>query len=95
MLSKRRAQIDRHLAALEREWREENPGEEPSRELRREWDREAWAKDRPGKGRQYDPAVLSSRWLGELESAGIDPAVERARPGRIPVGVPPCIVDRG
>ncbi len=94
VLSKRHAQIDRNLATLEREWREQNPGEEPSRQLRREWDREAWKQDRPGKGRQHDPAVLSSRWLGELEAAGIDPGVERARPGQLPVGVPPGMVDR-
>lgn len=94
VLSKRHAQIDRNLASLERKWCEQNPGEEPSRERRREWDRDAWEQDRPGKGRQVDPDVLSSRWLGELEAAGIDPGAERDRPGQLPVGVPPGMVDR-
>lgn len=95
VLSKRHAQIERNIAGFEQRWRTEHPGEEPSRDLRRTWDHDAWLRGRPGKGPGIGPDHLSARWFGELAEAGIDEFAERARPGHVlTVGTPAGRVDR-
>lgn len=69
LLSKRSVQIERNLVQLERDWRELHPEQEPDKELRRRWEWEAWAKDRPQKRRiQEHP---EQKWRDELQAAGL------------------------
>lgn len=72
-MSKRNAQIRANVAKLEREWREANPGKEPSAKMREMWDRRAWAMDRPAKDEAQDPETWVERIRAEL--ADLDPAL--------------------
>ena len=47
--SARAAQISRNVDRYEAAWRREHPGSEPGPNLRRTWDRRAWAQARPDK----------------------------------------------
>ena len=68
-MSKRAQQIDRNVLRFEAEWRAEHPGQEPDPGIRREWDQQAWAYERPRKrktaGRPED------KWIDELRDAGL------------------------
>jgi hypothetical protein len=68
--SARAAQIGRHLDRYEAEWRAANPHAEPGPELRRAWDRRAWADARPDKVVPRDGAEMTSRWVAELHALG-------------------------
>lgn len=92
VLSKRHAQIEANVARFEQRWRAEHPGREPSRQLRRVWDRDAWLQGRPTKTPETAPGRLSAGWLAELAAAGIDP--EGRRPARSVAGVRSGRVDR-
>lgn len=70
LLSKRRAQVQENFAALEAAWRKDHPGQDPSREQRREFDFKAWALDRPGK-KAKTREVSQAGWIEELHAAGL------------------------
>lgn len=68
-MSKRATQIDRNVSRFETEWREQHPGQEPDRGLRRQWDQQAWAYERP---RKKNANIGSeSKWIDELRDAGM------------------------
>lgn len=67
LLSKRATQVTQNVAVLEQDWRDTNPGREPSGELRREWDQQAWAMDRPQK--THASGSAEAQWIGELRDA--------------------------
>lgn len=69
LMSKRALQVQRNVTKLEREWRELHPGEQPPKELLREWDQQAWAIDRPHK--MHDTGRAEDRWTAELRDAGL------------------------
>lgn len=68
LLSKRRAQVQENVAVLEAAWRKDHPGQEPSPELRRRFDFQAWALDRPGK-KSKTREVSQAGWIEELRAA--------------------------
>lgn len=69
VMSKRATQIERNVAAMERDWRAANPGAEPDQAQRRRWDQQAWAHERPRK-RRVDERP-ESKWIDELRGAGL------------------------
>ncbi|QIX25178.1 relaxase domain-containing protein [Nocardioides sp. JQ2195] len=68
--SQRSAQISRNVGQYEAEWRSEHPGQDPGPQLRRTWDRRAWADARPDKIVPTDGAELVDRWHEELHELG-------------------------
>jgi conjugative relaxase-like TrwC/TraI family protein len=71
--SARAAQIARNIDRYEAAWRAEHPGEEPGPNLRRAWDRRAWARARPDKVTPTTGADLAARWREELRDLGFTP----------------------
>ncbi len=71
--SARAAQIARNTDRYEAAWRAEHPGEEPGPQLRRVWDRRAWAQARPDKVTPTTGADLAARWRQELHDLGFTP----------------------
>lgn len=72
-MSKRSAQVAQNVDRYEREWREANPGVEPSRELRRSWDARAWADGRGAKKHATtDGAQVEHGWRSELAEHGLN-----------------------
>lgn len=69
LLSKRREQIEKNLGELESAWRAEHPNQDPDPATRRDWDRKAWALDRPGK--KHARNVTEAGWIAELRAAGL------------------------
>lgn len=69
LLGKRARQVETNIAKLQAEWAAQNPGRTPDKALRRMWDQQAWAMDRPRKAN----ANLGSeeRWVAELRAAGL------------------------
>ena len=71
--SARAAQIARNIDRYEAAWRAEHPGAEPDHQLRRTWDRRAWAQARPDKVTPTTGADLAARWRQELHDLGFTP----------------------
>ncbi|MEO7069104.1 MAG: MobF family relaxase [Nostocoides sp.] len=71
--SSRAAQIARNIDRYEAAWRAEHPGAEPGPDLRRAWDRRAWAQARPDKVTPTSGADLAARWREELHDLGFTP----------------------
>lgn len=69
VMSKRAQQIDRNVLLFEAEWRAAHPGQEPDAALRRQWDQQAWALERPRK-RQIEGRP-ENKWIEELQGAGL------------------------
>lgn len=88
--SARARQITANIEAYETAWRHTHPGSEPGPELRRTWDRRAWAEARPDKITPTDGASLTGRWIDELYRLGYQPPV---RPAPLP-RVMPGALDR-
>lgn len=70
-LSRRSNQIEANRAALLAEWRDDHPGQEPSRDIQRQIDRQAWSKERPGKPKGLEEDAWEQTVRDEL--AAIDP----------------------
>ncbi|MCW2813175.1 MAG: ATP-dependent exoDNAse [Nocardioides sp.] len=68
--SARAAQVSRNVDRYEAEWRREHPDSEPGPNLRRTWDRRAWAQARPDKVVPADGRELEARWVEELRDLG-------------------------
>jgi hypothetical protein len=68
--SARAAQISRNVDRYEAAWRREHPDTEPGPNLRRTWDRRAWAQARPDKVVPADGAQLEARLVEELRDLG-------------------------
>lgn len=68
-MSKRATQIQANVARFEAAWRLDNPGVEPDKAQRREWDQKAWAYERPRKRKVSENA--ESKWLTELRESGL------------------------
>ncbi len=94
--SKRAAQISRHVADYETQWRIDNPNGEPGPGLRRTWDTRAWAAGRPDKNTAVPAQVAHERWISELEHLGYQhPANPRTTTdGPTSVGTPIGRIDR-
>lgn len=89
--SARARQITANLDRYETAWRAEHPGTEPGPELRRAWDRRAWADARPDKIHPQPGGDLTGRWVTELHRLGYQPPQRT----RLPVaGVKTGQVDR-
>src|SRR6478609_1840323 len=71
--SQRAAQINRNVDRYEAAWRAEHPGQEPGPQLRRTWDRRAWADARPDKVVPRSGADLVAAWNTELRDLGFTP----------------------
>lgn len=76
-MSKRAAQIESNKRELESQWREQNPGHEPSPRLIEAWDRQAWAMGRAQKPGELDEAEWAATVRSEI--ASIDPAAVKMR----------------
>ena len=94
-MSKRSAQVAANIERYERQWRTENPGQEPGPGLLRAWDERAWAdkreakKNHPTRGPDCEDA-----WVTELRDLGVDVDAHRAAEP-VPVdGVQVGAVDR-
>jgi len=61
------------------------PGEQPPQTLVREWDRQAWALDRPQKA--HDAGRAEDRWMSELHDAGLRTAGFSGGGGVAPVSL--------
>ncbi|WP_257021595.1 AAA family ATPase [Microbacterium sp. AK009] len=70
-LSRRSSQIEANRATLLAEWRDDHPGQEPSRDIQKQIDRQAWAKERPGKPKGLEEDAWEQTVRDEL--AAIDP----------------------
>jgi len=68
-LSKRAAQIEANKAERTRWWKEQHPGQEPSRDVLTQIDRWAWATGRPDKPGRLDKNEWSARIRHELQAA--------------------------
>ena len=68
--SARASQIGRNVDRYEAEWRREHPDQEPGPQLRRAWDRRAWADARPDKIVPESGEQLAARWVEELHDLG-------------------------
>ncbi|HWU45685.1 MAG TPA: AAA family ATPase, partial [Humibacter sp.] len=68
-LSKRSAQIETNKAARTRWWREQYPGQEPSRDVLNQIDRWAWATGRPDKPGHLDEDDWATLIRNELATA--------------------------
>lgn len=68
-MSKRAQQIDSNVLRFEAEWRVTNPGQNPDAALRRQWDQQAWAHERPRK--RNTPGRPEDKWIQELRDAGL------------------------
>lgn len=94
-MSKRSAQVAANVDRYEREWREEKPGEEPSRELRRAWDQRAWADGREAKKLvPVEGGQLEEGWVRELRGLGVDVDAEYRRASRVIPAVRVGAIDR-
>jgi exodeoxyribonuclease V alpha subunit len=71
--SQRAAQINRNVDRYEAAWRAEHPSQEPGPQLRRTWDRRAWADARPDKVVPRSGADLVTAWNNELHDLGFTP----------------------
>ncbi|RYB96798.1 AAA family ATPase [Nocardioides glacieisoli] len=71
--SQRAAQINGNVDRYEADWRAEHPGQEPGPQLRRTWDRRAWADARPDKVVPCSGAGLVVAWNDELRALGFAP----------------------
>jgi len=76
-LSKRSAQIEANKAARTRWWREQHPGEEPSRDVMNQIDRWAWSAGRPNKPGHLDEDDWATFVRNELVLA--DPRLDQER----------------
>ena len=76
-LSKRSAQIEANKAAHTHWWREQHPGEEPSRDVLNQIDRWAWATGRPNKPGHLDEDDWAALIRHELSAA--DPRLDHER----------------
>ncbi|WP_344059222.1 MobF family relaxase [Microbacterium pumilum] len=76
-LSRRSNQIEANRAVMLAEWRDAHPGQEPDRDIQRQIDRLAWAKDRPRKPRDLDEADWEELIRDEI--SGIDPLLIEPR----------------
>ncbi|WP_426518792.1 AAA family ATPase [Diaminobutyricibacter sp. McL0618] len=76
-LSKRSAQIEANKAARTRSWKDEHPGQAPSRDVLTQIDRWAWANGRPDRPRLFDEEDWAAVIQGELALA--DPRLESER----------------
>ena len=80
--SQRAAQINRNVDRYEAAWRAEHPGQEPGPQLRRTWDRRAWADARPDKVVPRCGADLIAAWNNELRALGFTaPTTSPPNPG--------------
>ncbi|WP_431277868.1 AAA family ATPase [Leifsonia poae] len=77
-LSKRSAQIEANKATHTRWWKEQHPGQEPSRDVLNQIDRWAWAAGRPDKPGDLDENDWAALTRDELIAA--DPHIGRAHP---------------
>ncbi len=68
--SARAAQIGRNVDRYEAQWRREHPEQQPGPQLRRSWDRRAWAHARPDKVVPQSGEQLAARWVDELRDLG-------------------------
>ncbi len=68
--SARAAQIGRNVDRYEAQWRREHPDQQPGPQLRRSWDRRAWAHARPDKVVPQSGEQLAARWVDELRDLG-------------------------
>lgn len=84
--SQRSAQIARHVDRYEAQWRVAHPDQEPGPQLRRTWDRRAWADARPDKVVPKDGAELVDRWKDDLRDLGFRPPTGEARATATPIG---------
>ncbi|MGC5224228.1 AAA family ATPase [Micromonospora sp. DT81.3] len=84
-LSRRSSQIERNRAVLLAEWRQNNPGSEPSPGLLQQIDRRAWATGRPNKPGEVDERAWEGLIRSELED--IDPHLIDSRRPVQPRGV--------
>ncbi len=71
--SQRTAQINRNVDRYEAAWRAEHPDTEPGPQLRRTWDRRAWADARPDKVVPRSGADLVAVWNSVLRDLGFTP----------------------
>ncbi len=62
--SARAAQIGRNVDRYEAQWRRGHPDQQPGPQLRRSWDRRAWAHARPDKVVPQSGEQLAARWGG-------------------------------
>jgi exodeoxyribonuclease V alpha subunit len=94
-MSKRSAQVKANIERYERQWRGENPGQQPGPALLRAWDERAWAdkreakKNHPTRGPECERA-----WLAELRSLGVDVDAHRVAEPVAVTGVQVGEVDR-
>ena len=83
----RAAQISRNVDRYEAAWRREHPGSEPGPNLRRTWDRRAWAEARPDKVVPESTAPeLAARWVEELHDLGYRAPIGQAPLAPTPIG---------
>lgn len=71
--SQRAAQINRNVDRYEAAWRADHPGHEPGPQLRRTWDRRAWADARPDKVVPRSGADIVVAWNNQLRDLGFTP----------------------
>ncbi|MEO9322085.1 MobF family relaxase [Nocardioides sp. C4-1] len=88
--SARAEQIARNVDRYEADWRRDHPGHEPGPNLRRSWDRRAWAEARPHKATPTDGHDIAAAWIDELHDLGFrepprQPA-EASRPASASIG---------
>ncbi|MCW2814617.1 MAG: ATP-dependent exoDNAse, partial [Nocardioides sp.] len=84
--SARAAQISRNVDRYEAAWRREHPDTEPGPNLRRTWDRRAWAQARPDKVVPADGRELEARWVEELGDLGYRSPIGQAPLAPTPIG---------
>lgn len=94
-MSKRTTQVAENVARYEREWRDANPGAEPSAEQIRSWDIRGWEDARPAKAKNPTRGdECEQEWVTELRALGVDlDAHQHANPTKIS-GVTVGSVDR-
>src|SRR6478735_1749527 len=84
--SQRAAQINRNVDRYEAAWRAEHPGQEPGPQLRRTWDRRAWADARPDKVVPRSGADLVVAWNNQLHDLGFTPPTTPATEPGLQIG---------
>ena len=79
--SQRAAQINRNVDRYEAAWRAEHPDQEPGPQLRRTWDRRAWADARPDKVVPRSGADLVAAWNRRAARPRLHPTDLTDQPG--------------
>ena len=84
-MSKRTGQVAENVARYEQEWRDANPGAEPTAAQLRSWDTRGWEDARPAKAKNPTRGDdCEQEWVTELRALGVDlDAHQQMRPATV------------